>query len=219
MIKLFKRNKININSISIPSFDWNKDNDERHFKQWTNVEQGISLSVNFFDKKPDLPTIKNAQVMRDFYRERISANNGGLIQIDIIDLKGHPTLKSIFKFPQQPVGMAYLSSLIIPFENYSYVIKVQATEVGISGMRDNTIAMILLNQGKITTGDQGYEGWTSDPYNPGIKEGVLMNISEEEQYDTDFPNHPLSLLRSSLRQIESEISFGKELEKTQKFKQ
>jgi len=218
MIKLFNRKKITINSISIPDFGWNKENNDSSFKQWNNPEQASLLSLNFFDIKPDLPTIKDEQMMRDFYRERITANGGGLIQIDIIDLKGHPALKSIFKFPQKPTGMAYLSSLIIPFENYSYVIKVQAAEAGISGIRDNTIAMILSNQGKITIGDEGYEGWASDPYNPDIKKGPLMNLSEDEKYDTDFPNHPLSIIRASLQQIESEISFGKELEKAKKFK-
>lgn len=218
MLNIFKRKKINIDSISIPDFGWSIDKMDNSIKQWTNPQQAAMLSVNFFNKKPDLPTLKDVTTLRNLYRKRISSNNGGLIQVDIIELQGYPTLKSIFKFPQEPMGMAYLSSFIIPFENYSYVVKIQASEKGISGMRDNAIAMKLLNDKKITLGDNGYEGWFNDPYDPQITEGVLMNKSENELYDTDFPNHPLSIIRELQKKIELEIKFGAELKKIEKFK-
>ena len=218
MIKLFKKNKVNINSISIPKLDWNLDKNDKKIKQWINPEQTVALSVNFFELKPDLPTISNIANLRDFYRDQITAHNGGLVEVDKINLKGYDLIRTIFKIPQEPTGMTYIASLTIPFENYSYVVKIQAPEFGTTGMRDNVVAMKLLNEGKISIGDNGYEGWFNDPYDSEIKEGVLMNISEEKKYDADFPNHPLTQARILLDKIESEIKFGDELEKIGKFK-
>ena len=135
-----------------------------------------------------------------------------------INLKGYDVIRTIFKVPQEPAGMIYIASLTIPFENYSYVINIQAPEFGTTGMRDNVIAMKLLNEGKISDGEYGYEGWFKDPYGSGIKRGVLMNLSEDKKYDADFPDHPLTQTRRLLDKIESEIQFGEELEKIGRFK-
>ena len=53
-------------------------------------------------------------------------------------------IKTIFKFPQDPTGMTYLGSYTIPFKKYSYVIKIQAPELGVTGMRDSIIAAKFL---------------------------------------------------------------------------
>lgn len=217
MIKLFNRNKVNVNSISIPDFEWNEDKNNRNIRQWINPEQTIALSLNFFDLKPDLPTINDIEKLRNFYRNQVTANNGGLIEVNKLDLKEYNSIRTIFKFPQEPTGMTYLSSITIPFEKYSYVIKVQAPEIGTTGVRDNVVAMKLLNEGKISIGDNGYEDWFNDPYNSEINEGVRMNKSEEKQFDSEFPDHPLSQARELLHQIELGIEFGNELEKINKF--
>ncbi len=217
MIKLFNRNKVNINSISIPNFGWNEDKNNRNIKQWINPEQTMALSVTFFDLKPDLPTISDIEKLRTFYRNQIIAYNGGLVEVNKLNLKGYHSIRTIFKFPQEPTGMTYLASLTIPLEKYSYVVKIQAPEIGTTGMRDNIIAMKLLNEGKISIGDNGYEDWFNDPYDSEINEGIQMNKSEEKQFDSEFPNHPLSQARELLNKIELGIEFGNELEKVNKF--
>ncbi|TCI90575.1 hypothetical protein [Tenacibaculum sp. M341] len=218
MFKFFKKDKINIDSISIPNMNWNIDKNTSDIKQWINPAQTIALSVNFFDLKPDLPTIKDIGQLRDFYRNQISNYNGGLVEVEMIDIKGFNVIRTIFKIQQQPTGMTYLASLTIPFENHSYVIKIQAPEIGTTGIRDSMIASKLLNENKITIGDNGYEGWFSDPYNSAISEGLLMNKSEERKYDLDFPEHPLSNARKLLDKIEVEIEFDTTLQKAKKFR-
>lgn len=37
--------------------------------------------------------------------------------------------------------------------------------------------------------------WAQDPYDPGYGKGLLRNLSENREYDTLFPTHPLSQAR------------------------
>ncbi|MBL4649440.1 MAG: hypothetical protein JKY03_06880 [Aureispira sp.] len=217
MFNFFKGKKATITSISIPDFGWEQVKNDSEMQQWINPAQSIALSVNFFDLKPDLPTAKDINTLRDYYRNQIVVPNGGLIQVDLIDLKKYRVIKTIFKIPQTPSGMTYLASLTIPFKKCSYVVKIQAAEVGTTGLRDTLVADEFLKEGKITSGTDGFEGWFLDPYDPSFKEGTPMNLSEGIAYDAMFPEHPLSQARSLLAEIESQITFADELAKHKKF--
>ncbi|WP_299277219.1 hypothetical protein [uncultured Psychroserpens sp.] len=213
MINFFNKKKANINSLTIPNLNWTKQQDNKTIKQWVNPEQSIALSLHFFDLEPDLPTIKNKDALRDFYRNQIVQHNGGLVLVDTTQLKTHSAVKTIFKIPQEPTGMVYLASLTIPFKTCSYVVKIQAPEIGMTGMRDTVIVDKLLGEGKISFGDDGIENWFSDPYDSSFTEGTLMNKSEDAIYDVDFQNHPLTLARQLIAQLEENIGFKPEIEK------
>jgi len=216
MINFFNRKKTNINSIVIPDFGWKKQKVDKSIIQWINAEQTIALSLNFFNLKPDLPLLKEIDVVRAFYRGQISQVNGGLIQVDYSDIK-HQAIKTIFKIPQEPSGMVYLASLTVPFKNCSYVIKIQALEIGMTGIRDSIIAEKLMQDRKIDIGENGYKNWFSDPYDSNYSGGTLMNKSEDPIYDLDFENHPLTQVRKLMSQIEKEIEFKPEIEKLKQF--
>lgn len=201
----------------MPNLNWEKVEDNKSVKRWVNPEQTVNLSLNFFDLKPNLPVTNNVDELRIFYRNQIVNYNGGLITVEELDLKGFYAIKTIFKIPQEPTGMVYLASYTIPFQDYSFVFKIQAPELGVTGIRDSVIVEKLLGEGKITFGDEGLENWFIDPYDAEYKEGTVMNKSEKEIYDDMFPEHPLSLARAVLQKIESEIHFDKALENIEKF--
>ncbi|WP_027379872.1 hypothetical protein [Chryseobacterium daeguense] len=190
-------NSININSISIPNFGWNKVEDTASRIVWVNPEESALISLNFFDLQPDIPTVRNLELLKNFYRNSISESNGGLIEVSLLTVNNIPSVKTIFKVPQPESGMTYLASVTIPFENYSFVVKIQAAEVGTTGMRDSVILSQLLASGEVTFGE-GIEDWFADPYDPDFKEGTPMNKSEQEKYDAEFPEHPLSIARASI---------------------
>lgn len=115
--------------------------------------------------------------------------------------------------------MAYIASLTIPFKSCSFVVKVQAIEAGITGMRDAVIADRLIAEGTISIGETGFLNWFSDPYNDDFAGGVLMNKSEQDLYDEEFPDHPLSRARQLLEQIEQGLQWKPELESIPAFEQ
>ena len=99
------------------------------------------------------------------------------------------------------------------------MVKIQAAEVDITGVRDSFILNKLLNTGEITFDDNGLKNWFEDPYDPTIKEGTPMNKSEHEQYDAEFPQHPLSIARTLIKQAIHEIKFNPEINELSAFKQ
>ncbi len=207
MFNIFKRRTGTINAITIPDLGWSVEDDTTTRKVWVNQERSMVLSLNLFNQKPDLPTMKNLIELRNYYRQQIASVKGGLIEVNKIQTHGIEAIKTIFKIPQDPNGMTYLTSVTIPFKFCSYVIKIEAPEIGATGLRDTVIADQLLEKGKITIGDQGFEDWFNDPYNLKLTEGTLMNKSENEQYDMLFPNHPLSKSRTLFKTLETQIQF------------
>lgn len=217
MLNIFKRKKSTINSITIPDFGWKKEKSTKTIIQWVNPEQTIFLSLNYFESEPDLPSLKKTALVRDFYRGQIIQHNGGLIEADLFELKNYQTIRTIFKIPQQPSGIVYLASLTIPFNNCSYVIKIQAPEIGETGIRESTISDQLLKDGTIKIGENGFENWFLDPYRKEFNKGTLMNKSEDSIYDPYFENHPLTQARKLISEIEKQIEFKPQLEKLKKF--
>ncbi|MFT5819074.1 MAG: hypothetical protein ACI8ZM_000296 [Crocinitomix sp.] len=216
-MKLFNRSKPDINSISFPTFGWRLETKTKAVKYWINEEETMALTVNYFDLEPDLPSIKDIDTLREFYRTQIAEANGGLIQVDLVKIAGYTFIQTLFKIPQEPSGMLYLVSLTIPFENCSYVIKIQAPEFEPTGMRDSIIADKLMQKGEISAGENGYENWMTDPYDPEFKGGTLMNKSEAANYDKDFLDHPLSQARKMIGEIITQLAFKSVLDKAPRF--
>lgn len=96
-----------------------------------------------------------------------------------------------------PMGNTYTINLNIQIENTIQFLNGSFQEIGTTGIRDNMVWGILRSQGLI----DGFEGWSSDPYDPEFAEGFLMNLSEKEQYDEMFDTHPLSEIRKMVAYI------------------
>ena len=69
-------------------------------------------------------------------------------------------------------------------------------------MREAVVLDQMVAAGRITfqEKDERILGWTQDPYDPTLDAPLLRNLAEDEQYDAQFPDHPLSRLRSILWQ-------------------
>jgi hypothetical protein len=59
--------------------------------------------------------------------------------------------------------MIYIASITIPFENCSFVIKIQANEVDVTGIRDSAILGKLMASGEVEFGDEGLINWFAIP--------------------------------------------------------
>lgn len=217
MFGLFRKEIINISSVSIPDFGWTKTKEDNSIIQWVNSEHTIAISINFFGKPPDIPTIKNIDTIRSFFRHMVSGVGGGLIDVTLSEKDTGPFIRTIFKLPQEGGGMTYIASLTFPFRNCSFVIKVQAAEIGMTGMRDSLVANELILENIITVNENGYSNWFADPYDSNFTEGTLMNKSEQDIYDIKFPNHPLTRARQILKQIEEGLQWKRVVENTPVF--
>jgi hypothetical protein len=218
MLNLFKKYIPSIESVSIPTFSWTLTEEDAAIKQWINKEETMALSMNFFDNVTELPSLNDPDGMRNYYRDQVVQANGGLIEVDLLAINDFVAIKTIFKVHDEDSRITYLTSLTIPFESYSYVIKIQAPELGVIGVRESLTADKLMKEGVISASDKGYVGWQQDPYVADFKGGTLMNLSEREEYDKYFPKHSLSVSRKLMNQIEAELALNKGLKKLKEFK-
>lgn len=220
MLNLFnkKEPEVTINSISVPDFGWNKveENDSRIV--WVNPQENALILLNFFNLQPDIPTVKDLDFLKDFYRSSISEANGGVVEVSLLTVHNIPSVKTIFKIPQPESGMTYIASVTIPFENCSFIIKIQAAEVGTTGIRDTVVLNEMLMSGEVTLGEDCLENWFEDPYNPNFRNGTLMNKSEQEKYDVEFPQHPLSVARKAITEAVRKTVFKPEINELIDFK-
>jgi hypothetical protein len=215
---LFSSSKPTIDSVRIDSTAWTQQEKTSSKCMWETDDYPAVLTLNFFNIPPDLPCLpSNIEVLRPFYRKLLTQNKGGLIEVSTLLVENVPGVKTIFKFPLEPKGMSYLGSITLPFKNCSYVVKMQAYEEGITGMREAVIGEKMTREGKIISMEEGAERWSIDPYDPEIKEGTLMNLSEKEEYDFIFPEHPLTFIRNKLKALQESIQLREELLKIEKF--
>lgn len=178
------------------------------------------LSINYFNLTPDITAKNDTDVeLQNNYRKVAYESGAAIIEVKKVKLGVFDSIKTIFKFPMQPQGMAYIGSYTIPFKNFSYVIKVQCIEQGTTGIRDNTIFELMIKNGKVKLNPEKHtvEGWMKDPYDESVHLPLMMNLSESEEFDSQFPEHPLSRMRVFLKHIEETIKIDDSLLNEPKF--
>ena len=120
------------------------------------------------------------------------ADNQGLIKVEV----GKDYVYSIVKNLRKPSGVQY----ILTYQRFckDFILNVQAffEEAGMTGIRDSMVYAMCRNEGLLGEDNENpFAGWMQDPYDPEITKGALMNISEQEQFDEQFPGFPLSMCR------------------------
>ncbi|MBC8136664.1 MAG: hypothetical protein H8F28_12315 [Fibrella sp.] len=113
--------------------------------------------------------------------------------------------------------MTFIGSLTLPFRDLSYVVKVQCAEEGVTGIRDAVVLDKMLEAGEIEFSGGKMQGWMQDPYDPAVNAPLMRNLSEDIRYDVDFPDHPLSRLRSILGRVQVSLHLAPEIKNAPPF--
>ena len=148
------------------------------------------------DESKSLPRTKESLIsgIRQFLGE-----NQGLIQVEAAE----DYVYSIVKTLKEPSGIQY----ILNYQRFypEFILNVQAffEEIGTTGTRDSVVYEICRRQGLVGADGDFFKGWAKDPYDETITEGALMNLSEQEQFDAQFPGFPLSMCREFVRTLKA----------------
>jgi hypothetical protein len=184
------------------------------------ADDATILSLNYFLLPPDIPvSLSRLDELRRSYRDGLG-NGRGLVELEVREVLGLRAVWLIFKIPQDPMGMTYVGSLTLPFHEFSYVLKVDCPEMGMTGVRDSVVFALEKQAGRMKF-DSPAEfpplGWTQDPYDPGLQSPVMRNLSDDERYDAQFPTHPLSRVRRHLTSMLSTLQVSDEIRSALKF--
>ncbi len=183
-----------------------------------NTPAGDALGVFYFPLKPDIDAdVRSLEKVRQAIRSRASVAGAAIIEVETTTTGGCLALRQIIKVPQQPLGMTYVGSLLLPWRDFSFVIKVQCQEHGMIGIRDAIILEEARHDGRVAFNPNREEfltGWMRDPYDPALHRGFHRNLSEAPEYDGRFPDHPLSRLRPVLAHLELTLRLTREVKES-----
>lgn len=180
------------------------------------IGQGFrgAMAVQIIEPNTTMPFGQDENVIATIHERGIDDQSGLLAVKSVTSPKGVQFVYSLFKrlIPQdQGGGVMYTLTAYIRSDNTAYQIQSMIGEYGMTGMRDSAILPQMLSQGKVTMAPSNdgqppkMSGWSSDPYDPSFTKGIPMNLSESEEYDAQFPNHPLTVMRKLLREITETI--------------
>jgi hypothetical protein len=197
--------KPTIDSLRFDVADW-KYHGEREpgrTRVWE-APQRDAISLHFFPIPPDLPTVSTTDQLQQFYLAQIGTSKTRVVECTVQLFANLPTIRLILKVPQTPHGFLYQASLTIPFRDFSYVIKVQCAEVGMTGMRE-----AVLTQKRLAAGEKPNTTGTG-PFFPGWN-------PDSPEFDAQFPAHPISRLRALLTRIAASATLDKSIRRLPAF--
>jgi hypothetical protein len=184
-------------------------------RAWRNAA-GDELTLCFYDTPPE-PPIAHAALddWRQYYREMLDSLGGGLVELAVVSLDGLPALKIVGKMPQPTGGLCYLGMLRVLRRSFSYALKLDCPELGLTGLREAMVLDRELARGPVGGGLVGMPpGWASIPYDPTIRGRGLPTRADDAEYDAEFPQHPLSRLRHALGDLERSVVIAEHIKAT-----
>lgn len=161
------------------------------------VQTGNTMCFALFspvDESASLPRTRESLIagIRPYLNEK-----QGLIQVEANDSR----VFSIVKTLKEPSGVQYILTYQKFFSDFILNIQAYFEEIGTTGIRDTIGYELCRRQHLVGNGDDPFEGWAKDPYDETIKTGALMNLSEMEQFDEQFPGFPLTMCREFIHTI------------------
>jgi hypothetical protein len=193
--------------LTIDTTGWIETEVTETSRAWTS--EGDTLWVHYFPIPPDLPKpVGDDSVLVDRFHQGTAKLPGGLVEArwtmgpDLL-----PIARIIIKSPQECGGISYLGSLIGPFHACSWVVRVEAPEFGVTGAREAIWAAKVSKS----------EGISFHQLHDRLREendrlraqyggsGFSRQPSDDEEWDSMLPDHPLSRVRRYLPLLASSI--------------
>ena len=171
--------------------------------------QNILMKDFYPDSRADYGVdLADTEALRSVLRSASNGEGRGLLSADRVMIRGTPVVRVIEKCPQQPDGMAYMSSLTVIGRTAFFMIRLNCFEGPPTGLRETIVLDQCLRDGRVI-GDANSGkllGWSRDPYDGSHEYPWMPNISEQEAFDDQFPDHPLSRCRTMLQRIETSMT-------------
>ncbi len=144
--------------------------------------------------------------LRKKARAIAEAGGGGLIEVSTFACPTGKAVQFIYKRQPQLPAYVYSGMFIVPAPGGSVVWTVVAGECRMTGIRESIVTTELMNAGKLSV-EQYERSWAQDPYDKsycGVDRSVLRFISDDVQFDNQFPDHPLTKVRQVLAELAKE---------------
>ena len=194
--------------IEFPTDGWREVPPQRCERQWDN-DYGDVLAKSWLPRG-DMPTAyADPATTIPRFRQMSESLGGALFSVDSF-LEPVPLVQWISK-KRKGSGYLYAAFLFIDVANRTIVLTLMAGERGITGLREARVTPMLVSQGRIQIPAERVApstpivGWFVDPYDPDYPGPITRSISDEEEFDSIIPDHPLSRMRRSLSDLRNRM--------------
>ena len=178
---------------------------------------GDKLALFHFEIAPDIEVdLDDNESLRAFYRANAHRAGFGVLEIETIVVDSLFAVRTLFKMTQGRYGRTYIGALTFSFREFSYVFRVESPELSLTGTRETCVTAKLLATQKMPE-DFPVTGWLDDPYDSNERGPMTRNISERPEYDSLFPDHPLSRARHVLDRLQRTITVDNLVKRQPKF--
>ena len=165
---------------------------------------GGGVVIYFFPVQPNLPG-RDARVgtVRSFY-EHLCAQGNRIVECREQTVDGIRCIHLVMGCASgQGRATTYVGSLTIPFKDFSFVVKTQIQEGGMTGLREAILLDQALADGTatVTDGKLTMHGWHPD----------------DERFDAQFPEHPLTQVRQVMRSITASVRIDPQIRQAPAF--
>jgi len=93
-------------------------------RAWANDKLDM-LRLCLFERPPELPARPTeTEALRDHFGRRLASASDALISLDELYADGVPAIQMIARYPVGTGGLLYIGSFIIPFRDFSYVLRI-----------------------------------------------------------------------------------------------
>lgn len=140
--------------------------------------------------------------LREQCRGIVIRRGAGLVEANVIPTRRSSAAAMIMK---RLDGTGFVFTTIIQFSDPDppSLWVVATRERGVTGTREAVVTQRKITNGELTL--QSYQDtWAQDPYDPtfrGEDSRNLRYMSDDESFDSEFPNHPLSKARRMIREL------------------
>jgi hypothetical protein len=184
---------------------------------WRDVDGDFLILIR--DVPHRFPDLSDVDAVRRYcYKEKFLGED--LVQADVVESVEGPAVMYIGSSHREPIDPIYLSMstdgstpsppipsiggtlILAPSSGHSSVWMLTANERGTTGIREATIASTLMQPGRLTLNDVE-TAWAQDFYSSyaGVDRRAIRKLSDDERYDQQFPQHPLSKVRRELKKL------------------
>ena len=184
---------------------WNEERSENDMRIWRDRHGSV---LSYTVRSARVPTLDKTDLWG--LCDRIATGNGaGLVEARSLWSDEHgPGVVLIYKKPRAN-GYQFTGMLTITVDGATQHWTVIAGEQGARvGVREATVTNELLNSGTMSR-EEFHRAWAQHPYDPDYPRGAparLRFLSDAEEYDSRFPDHPLSVVRSVLAALPEQLT-------------
>jgi hypothetical protein len=175
---------------------WIEEAPTAQMRTWRNAE-GDVLSLAAADGF-GLPTLDDMGGLQRWCRAVAESSRAGLIEMRLDTGRRGASVAFIYKRLEMP-AYVFTGVLVVPGDEVA-VWTVVSGERGTTGVREAVVTTQLVESGALTI-EQYQRSWAEDPYDAtyrGVDRSALRFMSDDERYDEQFPEHPLSKVRRVL---------------------